>query len=69
MNSGLSIAGIIASHFILNGLVVLQPNTSLVCLLFGSYVGTLKRSGFWWVNPSIRREKCPGGSKRSNAGR
>src|SRR5208337_3622448 len=46
MNLGLAIGGIIASIVILNGLVVLQPNTSLVCLLFGSYVGTLKSSGF-----------------------
>jgi regulator of protease activity HflC (stomatin/prohibitin superfamily) len=36
---------------VLKGLVVLQPNESLVCLLFGSYVGTEHRPGFWWVNP------------------
>ncbi|MBA2400324.1 MAG: SPFH domain-containing protein [Bradyrhizobium sp.] len=33
------------------GFVVLQPNESLVCLLFGSYSGTEHRAGFWWVNP------------------
>jgi hypothetical protein len=57
MDSGLAIAGTIACIFILNGLVVLQPNTSLVCLLFGSYVGTLKRSGFWCVNPFNSKKK------------
>ncbi len=57
MNLGLAIAGIIASIVILNGLVVLQPNTSLVCLLFGSYVGTLKSPGFWWVNPFNSKRK------------
>ncbi len=57
MTLGLAIFGIIASFIILNGLVVLQPNTSLVCLLFGSYVGTLKRSGFWWVNPFNSKRK------------
>ena len=57
MDLGLSIAGIIAAIFILTGLVVLQPNTSLVCLLFGSYVGTLKRSGFLWVNPFNSKKK------------
>jgi regulator of protease activity HflC (stomatin/prohibitin superfamily) len=36
---------------VLKGLVVLQPNEILVCLLFGSYVGTEHRPGFWWVNP------------------
>ena len=57
LHSGMAIAGIITSIFILNGLVILQPNTSLVCLLFGSYVGTLKRSGFWWVNPFNSKKK------------
>ncbi len=57
MNSGLAIAGIIASIFILNGFVVLPPNTSLVCLLFGSYAGTWKRAGFWWVNPFNSKRK------------
>ena len=41
--------GIAAGVFM--GLAVLQPNESLVCLLFGSYVGTEHRPGFWWVNP------------------
>ena len=36
---------------VLKGLVVVQPNESLVCLLFGSYVGTEHRPGFWWINP------------------
>lgn len=33
------------------GLTILQPNESLVCLLFGSYVGTEHRAGLWWINP------------------
>lgn len=41
----------LAAFFIFKGLVVLPPNTSLVCLLFGRYAGTLKRAGFTWVNP------------------
>jgi regulator of protease activity HflC (stomatin/prohibitin superfamily) len=39
------------------GLVVLQPNESLVCLLFGSYVGTEHRPGIWWVNPFNSKNK------------
>lgn len=42
---------------VLKGLVVLQPNESLVCLLFGSYVGTEHRPGFWWVNPFNAKRK------------
>jgi regulator of protease activity HflC (stomatin/prohibitin superfamily) len=44
-------ATIILAIVVLKGLVVVQPNESLVCLLFGSYVGTEHRPGFWWVNP------------------
>jgi regulator of protease activity HflC (stomatin/prohibitin superfamily) len=39
------------------GLVILQPNESLVCLLFGSYVGTEHRPGLWWVNPLNSKHK------------
>lgn len=42
---------------VLTGFVVLQPNESLVCLLFGSYVGTEHRPGFWWVNPFNSKNK------------
>lgn len=35
----------------LPGLTILQPNESIVCLLFGRYVGTEHRSGLWWINP------------------
>jgi regulator of protease activity HflC (stomatin/prohibitin superfamily) len=54
--SPMIIAAIIAAG-VLKGLVVLQPNESLVCLLFGSYVGTEHRPGFWWVNPFNSRRK------------
>ena len=33
------------------GFMVVEPNGSKVLLLFGSYKGTVKRSGFQWVNP------------------
>ena len=39
------------------GLVILQPNESLVCLLFGSYVGTEHRPGLWWGNPLNSKNK------------
>jgi regulator of protease activity HflC (stomatin/prohibitin superfamily) len=48
---------IIFAIAVLKGLVVLQPNESLVCLLFGSYVGTEHRPGFWWVNPFNSKQK------------
>ncbi len=33
------------------GLVVVNPGEARVLQLFGGYVGTLKQSGLWWVNP------------------
>jgi len=54
--SPIIVAAVIAIG-VLKGLVVLQPNESLVCLLFGSYVGTEHRPGFWWVNPFNSKRK------------
>lgn len=33
------------------GFKVIQPEEALVLTLFGKYSGTLKRDGFYWVNP------------------
>ncbi len=38
------------------GLTVVNPNMSKVVTLFGVYKGSVKKPGFWWVNPfSTRR--------------
>ena len=31
--------------------MIVQPNESKVLILFGKYTGTVRDSGFWWVNP------------------
>lgn len=41
----------IAAVLSVGGLIVLQPNEASVVVVFGSYRGTVRRSGFWWVNP------------------
>jgi regulator of protease activity HflC (stomatin/prohibitin superfamily) len=51
------IIAVVIAIGVVKGLVVLQPNESLVCLLFGSYVGTEHRPGFWWVNPFNSKRK------------
>jgi len=33
------------------GFKVVNPNSSLVMVLFGAYKGTVKENGFFWVNP------------------
>ncbi len=53
----LGVIGVVVAVVLLSGLIVLQPNESLVCLLFGRYVGTEHRSGFWWVNPFNSKRK------------
>jgi regulator of protease activity HflC (stomatin/prohibitin superfamily) len=33
------------------GLFTVQPNQAVVLILFGTYVGTVRTSGWWWTNP------------------
>ncbi|MTK63757.1 MAG: SPFH domain-containing protein [Methanobacterium sp.] len=50
-------SAIIIAVLLMRGFVVLQPNQSVVCILFGSYTGTEHRPGFWWINPFSARRK------------
>ncbi|MBL7137310.1 MAG: SPFH domain-containing protein [Bacteroidales bacterium] len=43
--------------FIIPGFLVINPNESAVLVLFGVYKGTLKRNGFYWLNPFLVRKK------------
>lgn len=48
----LGVGGIAVVTFVaLFGFLAIQPNDSRVLLLFGNYKGTVKQSGFFWVNP------------------
>ena len=40
-----------------NGLTVVNPNEARVLTLFGVYKGSIKRAGFWWVNPLTARRR------------
>ncbi len=42
---------------LLAGLVVVQPNTSVVLTFFGKYVGTVKNNGLIFVNPLYTKQK------------
>jgi regulator of protease activity HflC (stomatin/prohibitin superfamily) len=39
------------------GFIVVQPNDSRVIIFFGKYNGTVRNSGFWWVNPFTVKRK------------
>ena len=45
------------SLILLFGFIMVQPNGSRVLLLFGKYVGTIKKNGFYWVNPFFTKKK------------
>jgi regulator of protease activity HflC (stomatin/prohibitin superfamily) len=48
---------VIAAIFIAPGFIMVQPNNSRVLLLFGKYVGSVKKNGFYWVNPFYTKKK------------
>jgi regulator of protease activity HflC (stomatin/prohibitin superfamily) len=48
------VAGVVTfavSAFCLKGLFTLEPNQAAVMIFFGTYAGTLRESGLFWVNP------------------
>lgn len=47
----LGILFIILDIILASGLRILNPNEALVLVLFGKYYGTLKREGYYWINP------------------
>ncbi|MCK0158385.1 SPFH domain-containing protein [Cellulophaga sp. F20128] len=49
--------GIIIAILLLPGFVLVNPNSSRVLLLFGKYVGTIKKNGLFWVIPFYSKKK------------
>ena len=50
---GTGLLGITAFSILFAGFKVLAPNQAYVFTLFGKYYGTLKNSGFYYVNPFV----------------
>lgn len=48
---------LIVDLFCWTGLMVVNPNESVVLVLFGKYSGTVKRNGFYWINPFFSRKR------------
>lgn len=48
---------VLIAFFLMPGILVVNPNESSVLVLFGDYVGTVKKNGFFWVNPFYKRKK------------
>jgi regulator of protease activity HflC (stomatin/prohibitin superfamily) len=51
----LAIVPVVATVVVLTSLVVVQPGQTKVVRFFGSYVGTVRRSGLWWIIPLADR--------------
>lgn len=47
---------VIIAVLLMPGFFFLNPNTSMVLVLFGDYRGTVKKNGFFWVNPLFMKK-------------
>lgn len=57
LKNPLPLITLVIAIFIAPGFIMVQPNGSRVLLLFGKYVGTVKKNGFYWVNPFYTKKK------------
>ncbi len=57
LKNPLFILAIVTALFLLPGFVLVNPNASRVLLLFGKYMGTIKKNGLFWVNPLYAKKK------------
>ncbi|MFO0321084.1 MAG: SPFH domain-containing protein [Bacteroidota bacterium] len=54
-NAALGASSSLIFVLLLKGFMVVSPNSSQVLLLFGEYKGSIKQSGFFWINPLYSR--------------
>jgi len=50
-NMMLGVASFLIFVLLTKGFIIVSPNSSKVLLLFGDYKGSVKQSGFFWINP------------------
>jgi len=51
------IPGMLLFFIMFGSFTVVQPNDSRVLVFFGKYIGTIRESGFWAVNPFTEKRK------------
>jgi regulator of protease activity HflC (stomatin/prohibitin superfamily) len=54
-NVTLGVASFLVFFLLSKGFIIVSPNSSKVLLLFGDYKGSIKESGFFWINPLYNR--------------
>ena len=52
---GLAAVPIVVGVVVLSSLVIVQPGHTKVVRFFGSYAGTVRRTGLWWIVPLADR--------------
>jgi len=52
-----AVAGFLCFVLIMPGFFIVEPNLGRVLVLFGSYRGTVRQSGFYWTNPFTSKKK------------
>jgi regulator of protease activity HflC (stomatin/prohibitin superfamily) len=57
LNPFIAIPAILATGFLAAGFRAIEPNMSRVFTLFGEYVGTVRESGFFFINPLYKSLK------------
>ncbi len=48
---------VIAAFLTSIGLIVVPPNQARVLVFFGRYIGSVRKDGFWWINPFTIRSR------------
>jgi regulator of protease activity HflC (stomatin/prohibitin superfamily) len=54
---GVFVVVLVAACLMVAGLIVVPPNQSRVMVFFGRYIGSVRESGFWWINPFTIRQR------------
>lgn len=56
MHVPIFILPIVIAVLLMPGFFFINPNASMVLVLFGEYKGTVKKNGFYWVNPLFSKK-------------
>ena len=47
---------LVIGFILMPGFFFINPNSSIVLVLFGEYKGTVKKNGFYWINPFFSKK-------------
>lgn len=56
-SAGVSVFVMVMDIFLFVGLFVVNPNEAQVVQLFGTYVGSVRDQGLWWMNPLCSKRR------------